>query len=107
MINDTVLVSGVQQSNLVIYILVSGFPCWLSSKESACNAGELGSIPGSERSPGGGCGNPLQYSCLWNPVDRGAQQTAVHSHTESDVIEATKCQLQHMCIYTFSNYFST
>ena len=48
---------------------------WLSSKESTCNAGDIGdvgSIPGSGRSPGGGDGNPLQYSCLENPMDRGA-----------------------------------
>ena len=40
-------------------------------KASACNAGDLGSIPGSGRSPGEGNGNPLQYSCLENPMDRG------------------------------------
>ena len=45
---------------------------WLSGKESTCNAGDAGSIPGSGRSPGGGNGNPLQYSCLENPMDRGA-----------------------------------
>ena len=53
---------------------VIGFLQGLSSKESACNAeaaGDLGSIPGSERSPGGGNGNPLQYSCLDNHMDRG------------------------------------
>ena len=44
-----------------------GFPCGSVSKESACNAGELGLIPGLGRSPGGGNGNPLQYSCLVNP----------------------------------------
>ena len=44
------------------------FPWWLSSKESACNAGGVGSIPGSERSPGEGNGNLLQYSCLGNPM---------------------------------------
>ena len=42
--------------------------------ESACYAGDLGSIPGSGRSPGGGPGNPLQYSCLENPMDRGFWQ---------------------------------
>ena len=41
-------------------------------KESACGAGDLGWIPGSGRSPGGGYGNPLQYSCVENPMDRGA-----------------------------------
>ena len=40
-------------------------------KESACNAGDLGSIPGSGRCPGEGHGNPLKYSCLENPMDRG------------------------------------
>ena len=53
-------------------------------KESASNAGDTGdasSIPGSGRSPGGGHGNPLQYSCLENLVDRGAWQAAVHGVT--------------------------
>ena len=43
-------------------------------KESACSAGDVGSIPGSGRSPGGEHGNPLQYSCLENPTHRGAQE---------------------------------
>ena len=47
-------------------------------QESACNAGDLGSIPGSERSPGEGNGNPLQYSCLEKPTDIGAWQAIVH-----------------------------
>ena len=55
-----------------------GFPCSSVGKESACNAGDLGSIPGSGRSPGEGNGNPLQYSCLENPMDRGAWQATVH-----------------------------
>ena len=49
-----------------------GFPGGLDSKESTCNAGDLGSIPGLGRSPGGGHGNPLQYSYLENLLDRGA-----------------------------------
>ena len=52
--------------------LVMGFPGGSDSKESACNAGDLELIPGSGRSPGEGNGNPLQYSCLKNPMDRGA-----------------------------------
>ena len=44
-----------------------GLPRWHSSKESACNTGDMGSIPGSGRSPGEGNGNPFQYSCLENP----------------------------------------
>ena len=46
-------------------------------KESACNAGDLDSIPGLERSPGEGNGHPLQYPCLRNPMDRGACQATV------------------------------
>ena len=49
-----------------------GFPCGSVGKESACNAGDLGLIPGSGRSPGEGNGNPLQYPCLENLMDRGA-----------------------------------
>ena len=48
------------------------FPGGSGDKESACKAGDLGSIPGLERSPGEGNQNPLQYSCLRNPMDKGA-----------------------------------
>ena len=58
-------------------------------KESACNAGDLGSISRSGRSPGGGNGNPLQYSCLEHPMDREAQWAMVHGVAESDMNEAT------------------
>ena len=51
--------------------LILGFPGGSDSKESACNAGDAGSIPGSGRSPEEGNGNPFQYSCLENPMDRG------------------------------------
>ena len=47
-----------------------GFPGGSDGKESACNAGDVGSIPGPGRYPGEGNGNPLQYSCLGNPMDR-------------------------------------
>ena len=50
-------------------------------EESACKAGDLGSIPGLGRSPGGGHGNPLQYSCLENTLDRGSWRAAVHGAT--------------------------
>ena len=52
-----------------------GLPWWLGGKESASNAGDardIGSVPGLGRYPGGGHGNPLWYSCLENPMDRGA-----------------------------------
>ena len=52
-------------------VLKRDFSSGTDSKESACNAGDLGSIPESGRSPGEGNGNPLQYSCLENPKDRG------------------------------------
>ena len=54
------------------------FSCHSVGKESACNAGDLGLIPGLGRSPGEGNGNPLQYSCLGNPVDRDAWQATIH-----------------------------
>ena len=54
------------------------FPGGSDSKEFACNVGDLGSIPELGRSFGGGHGNPLQYSCLEIPMDRGAWQAAVH-----------------------------
>ena len=60
-----------------------GFPCGSDSKESVCSAGDPGSISGLGRSPGGGNGNPLQYSCLENPMDRGACRATVHGVTKS------------------------
>ena len=60
-----------------------GFPGGSDSKESACNVEDLGLIPGFRISPGGH-GNPPQYSCLENPMDRGAWRAAVHGAAESD-----------------------
>ena len=57
---------------------IQGFPGSSAGKESACNAGDHSLIPGSERFPGGGHGNPLQYSCLGNSTDRTAWQATVH-----------------------------
>ena len=65
-----------------------GFPGESDGKESTCNAGDLGLILELGRSPGGGHGNPLQYSCLENPMDRGAWRATVHEVAESDVTEA-------------------
>ena len=63
-------------------------PRWLSGKESACNAGDSGSSLGQEDSPGEGKGNPLQYSCLGNPMDRGPWWAIVHwVTTESDMTD--------------------
>ena len=62
-------------------------PCSLSSKESplGTNVGDMGSTPGSGRSTGEGNGNPLQYSCLEYPMDRGAWKPQSWSHKESDM----------------------
>ena len=69
-----------------------GFPRSSVGKESACNAGDLGLIPGLGRSPGEGNGNPLQYSCLENRMDKGAWRATVHgvARVRNDV--ATKQQ---------------
>ena len=56
----------------------SGFPGGSVVKNPPANAGDMGSIPGSGRSPGEGNGNPLQYSCLGNPMDIGVWQATVH-----------------------------
>ena len=66
---------------LALYISFKISPS--NSKESACNAGDQGSIPGLGRSPGEGNGNSLQYSCLENPMDKGAWQATVHRVTKS------------------------
>ena len=60
-----------------------GFRVGAEVKVSACNVGDLGSIPGSGRSPGEGNGNPLQYSCLENPMDRGAWWATIHGVAKS------------------------
>ena len=75
-----------------------GFPGGAEVKASACNVGDLGSIPGSGRSPEEGNGNPLQYSCLENPMDGGAwwatySPRVANSRTQlSDFISAKKVE---------------
>ena len=64
------------------HIWKAPFPGASDGKESACNAGDPDSMPGSGRSPGEGNGNPLQYSCLENPMDRGAWWATVHGVTK-------------------------
>ena len=77
-LSDTCIESMFYQSSACLYIVLMmsfedrSFPGGSEGKASACNAGDLGSIPESGRSPGEGNGNPLQYSCLENPMDRGA-----------------------------------
>ena len=75
-----------------------GFPGGVSGKESTCQARDLGFIPGLRRSPGGGHGNILQYSCLENSMNRGAWWTAVHRVAELDMTEMTwHSPVQHNC----------
>ena len=67
-------------------------------KNPLTNSGDAGSIPGLGRSPGGGHSNPLQYSCLKNPMDRDIDwQATIHGATESDVTE-------HICTYIIRAY---
>ena len=68
-----------------VLVYMWGFPGGSDGKESAWIAGDLGSIPGSGRSPGEGNGYPLQYSCLENPMDRGARQATVHGVPRSRI----------------------
>ena len=82
----------------------SCFPGGSDGKESACNAGDLGSIPGSGRPPGGGHGNPLQYCCLENPHgQRSAVGYSPRGHTQSDTTErlnnrrSPKSRRSHLC----------
>ena len=67
---------------------MDGLPRWLSGRESACNAGDMGSIPGLGRSPGEGNGN--QYSCLGNPMDRGVWWATIHRVKTAGYDLATK-----------------
>ena len=75
-----------------------GLPRWLSGKESAASAedaGNVGSIPGSGRSPGEGNGNSLQYSCLENSLDRGAWRATVHGVAKSQTLWALMQSVAH------------
>ena len=66
-------------------LILMGFPGGSVVKNPPANAGDMGSFPGSGKSPGEGNGNPFQYSCLGNPTDRGAWWATVHGVTkESD-----------------------
>ena len=89
---------------IYFYLTVQGFPDGSDGQESACNAGDPSSIPESGRSPGEGNGNPLQYSCLENSMDRGAWQATVHgvaksqtrlSDQQTDTRLNTRSYLQH------------
>ena len=92
--------------NFDTHIVPFGFPRWLSSKESICQERDSGSIPGLGKYPGEGNGNPLQSSCLKNPMDRGDLQATVHVVArESDRTERlsthTWCIVQLKCYFEF------
>ena len=72
-----------------------GLSWWLSGTQSACNAGDLGSIRRLRRSPGGEHGNPPQYSCLENPMDRGAWRAAVHGVTSQTQLKRLSSSRVH------------
>ena len=67
----------------IIYFNIIGFPCGSAGEKSACNAGDLGLTPGLGKSPGEGNGNPLQYSCLENPMNRESWWATVHGVAKS------------------------
>jgi len=88
---------GTRKSNLFYlkfeFVLLRfhiGLPWWPSGKESTCQVGDVGSIPGSGRSPGVGNGNPLQCPCLESPIGKGAWQVTVHDVTRAKHDLATK-----------------
>ena len=98
-------------SSFSLYIhIYMGFPGGSVGKESACNAGDLGSIPGLGKCPGGGHGNPCQYSGLENPMDRGAWRAAVHGVTRSrtQLIDYAQHIYIHTHFYTnkYDNYIN-
>ena len=75
-----------------------GFPGSSDSRASAYSAGDLGSIPGSGRSPGEGNGNPLHYSCLENPMDRGAWWATIHGVAKSQTWLRDFCVCVCVCV---------
>ena len=97
--------------NKVFLSAIWGFPSGSEGKASAWNAGGLGSIPGPGRSPGEGNGNPLQYSCLENPMERGDWQATVHGVPKSwkrlsDLTSLTTYQLypNTKCFWCLKKY---
>ena len=81
---SSISVSNISEKEIdSTYSSIKGFPGGSDGKASACNAGDLGLIPGSGRSPGEGNGNPLQYFCLENSIDRGAWWATVHGVAKS------------------------
>ena len=98
-------------SYIYLYVCV-GFPGGLVGKKSACNTGDtgdVGSIPGSGRSSGGGHSNPLQYSCLENPMDRGPWKVTVHRVTGIWTCQKwlSSSNSIYVCMYTYIQMYLT
>ena len=91
-----------------LFIFTLGFPGGSEGKESAYNTGDLGSIPGSRRSPGVGNSNPLQYSCLENLMDRGAWQAIVYgvARVRHDLVtkESERISCLMVVVYIILNF---
>ena len=87
---------------MYMYTYMYSLPWWLDGKASVYNVGDLGSIPGSGRSPGGGFGNSLQYSCLENPLDRGAWRATIHRVAKSRTRLSTHTALVSFCLKFYS-----
>ena len=92
---------GTKPSHPLDFRLVLPPPLGFLGSSDSCNAGDTGSIPGLGRSLGGGHGNPLQYSCLENAMDRGAWRDTVHSK-ESDTTEQPST---HQCTLPQPQYY--
>ena len=87
------------------FSFIIGFPGGSEVKASVCNAGDMGLIPGSGRSPGEGKGNPLQYSCLENPMDGEAWRATVHGVSKSQTQLSDFTSLHLLLSYTSSLCF--
>ena len=83
--------------------LILGFPAGSDSKESACNTGDPGSIPGLRRSPGEQNGYPLQYSCLENYMDRGAWRAIVRGVTKSHLHSGHSRATDKVTLFSIAN----
>ena len=93
----TRLCQQIIEGYIAVHHHLAGLPWWLSGKEPACQSGDVGLIPASGRSSGGGHGIPLQYSCLENPMDRGANWATVQGVAQS------KTQLKQLSTHAKHN----
>ena len=86
-----------QVKNKEVLCPIRGFPGGSGDKESVCNAGDLALVPGLGRSPGKGNGNPLQYSCLGNSMDRGGWWITVHGIAK---VWTNTCPIRRLALMT-------